>query len=164
MKRIFFKTVRRNYTSVWALGKFKTKYKVGKRFTFDPKHPSHCFLVDEKGSPLYPSSGDIARKLSAATIPDDLEKVYARRAESAGSRVLICFGEVTPLMVPVCEVDVASWNFALAETKARWTCCDFVVLGEIFPAKRDKDGEIYFKDKQVMITNDKVSRVQTIGY
>jgi hypothetical protein len=132
-KQIFFKTVQNDYTSVFAIGKYKRKYKVNERYTFDEGTPAHVFGLNDDGMYTPPNSEE--KKLPIQNIHHDL--IYSKRAErGAGNRVLICYGEVETKRVPVCNID-ENWNFSRASYKWRYTSSDFTVIGEIQPKRRD---------------------------
>ncbi len=144
MKQIFFKTVRSDYSSVWAIGKYRKIYEIGKRYTFDPRTPAHIFGV----RPC--SLGRTDYKLRVYE-PDcqweeqeiNHDHIYNHRAEPDGSRVIICYGEVRKDRVPVCFID-NHWNFEQAPFQWRFVSDDFTVIGEIKPtAPRLKDGPIH---------------------
>jgi hypothetical protein len=147
MKTLFFKTVRNNYTSVWAAGPFKKTYNIGQRYQFDRNHPAHVFLVNHEGSRLVPTDFYNASprkaelwKQEAAFPAELLNTVYFLRAEVSGSRVLICFGEVELVAVPVMGVRSEVWDFGYDRfQEPRFVSCDFVVIGEIHPKRRDMD-------------------------
>ncbi len=130
MKQIFFKTVRNDYTSVWAIGKYSRRYEIGKRYTFDPELPAHVFGLNSCGEYFTPYSGS---KFIEQNI--DHQQVYEQRAENSGSRVLICYGEVKLKQIPVCDIG-QDWDFSdewNTSPKWRFTSSDFVVVGEIDP-------------------------------
>jgi hypothetical protein len=134
MKQIFFKTVRKDGSSVWAIGKFKTHYEVGKTYKFPASHPAHVFLVDENSHCLYPQHTGTP----AAIFDGDV--VYKSRAErSGGSRVLICYGEVKAKYVPTYEID-GNWNLNHKPGMAhRYVSSNFTVIGEIKPKVVDTE-------------------------
>ena len=124
MKQIFFKTVRENYTSVYARGPLCREYQIGKRYVFPAHLPAHVFIdIDDN----YDSS-DIN-----VFSPDD---VYNIRSESSGgNRVLICLGEVIKKKVLCFDITFPIWDFNVSYMgdyyEIRHTCYDFLVVGEI---------------------------------
>ena len=133
MKQIFFKTVREDGTSVWAIGQYCRRYEVGKHYKFDPRTPAHVFGLDTEYSCIEPQS-------STAYFPEQSinhNEIYAQRAESnGGNRVLICYGEVKIQKVPVCHL-FEDWDLTKAWTEWRFTSDDFDVIGEIKASYRD---------------------------
>ena len=115
MIQIFYKTVRSDYTSLYARGALRRKYVIGKRYRFHPDRPAHVFTLN--GS-------------------NDLDYIYNRRVEkAAGNRVLICCGEVVPKEVPVFGICDKVWDFNLTINPLDYctkdTCNDFFVVGEV---------------------------------
>ena len=145
MKQIFFKTTRESGASLYAVGKYKQIYKIGKSYQFSEKTPAHVFLLKQerdKSMSSYcwnyhiPNSVD---NVPPEQILDDHDLIYKNRAEkTTGNRVLICYGELSPRRVPVCNI-AFNWDFRYAIEKWRWTSTDFIVIGEIIPKYKDKE-------------------------
>lgn len=122
MKSIFFKTVKSDGTSLYAVGKFKQKYEVGKRYRFPRKFPAHVFLTG-------------GRKGNNPNALIDSGKTYELRAEGgAGNRVLVCYGKLERREVPVFDVS-SNWHLKDANDEykqtLRWCSTDFTVIGEL---------------------------------
>lgn len=137
MKQIFFKTVNDDYTSVWAIGRFKKTYKVGKRYVFPKEHSAFVYGLSSGQKTIKPNSSEKFPEQSLL----DHDLIYGERAESSGNRVIICYGEVVSRAVKICTIG-EDWNFSKAEYCLRWTCSDFIVIGEIEPTQRS-----YFRTK-----------------
>ena len=135
MKQIFFKTVHQDGTSIWAIGRFKIKYKIGGHYNFDPRTPAHVFGLDDKGQYR------ICPRSDSGPMPEqtiDHERVYRWRAEQSGNRVFICYGEVYLGYVPRCTIE-DDWDLVNAEKKYVYVSHEFDVIGEIKPKRRDED-------------------------
>lgn len=127
MKQIFFKTVREDYRSVYAAGRYSCKYQIGKRHQFHPKAPSFVFGLNGSARAIvFPP----IKNMPLQTINHDL--VYSRRAVSLGNRVLICFGEVEARYVDICRIE-KNWNFNQTYMDYQYVSCDFTIIGEIEP-------------------------------
>lgn len=117
-KRIFFKSVKSDGTSLYAKGRFKKTYKVGKSYRFSKQFPAFVF-----------------------TAPNDeinSEIVYGSRPEaSSGNRVMICYGELEEREVPRFEID-GDWRLNLAQDNLEFhqVSTNFVIIGEILPVER----------------------------
>jgi hypothetical protein len=110
--RMFFKTVRSDYTSLFARGKLRRKYIIGKRYKFPADKPAHCFLSDDSSV--------------------DSVEIYEGRGECfAGNRVLICFGVVETREVPCFEIEEI-WDFRNhIPMEEKVVSKNFIVIGEI---------------------------------
>lgn len=139
MKQIFFKTVRYNRTSVWAIGSFCRTYKIGQRYTFHKDYPAHVFGFTKDGRGLY---GGLYENLLDENLVfpeqslEDHNFIYGHRTEQMGNRVLIGYGEVRSQIVPICNVE-EPWDFKRVRRLQRFVSDDFVIVGEIKPDKRD---------------------------
>ena len=143
MKSIFFKCVRSDGSSLWAIDKYARKYEIGKRYVFDKKTPSHIFLVAK--NLIYNDYRlnycfDDKSTYDFKDIPlDNHDLIYKLRPEqSISPRVLICYGDVKLRKVAICDVTL-NWDFASKYTthfEERFTSTDFTVIGEIFPSKK----------------------------
>jgi hypothetical protein len=119
MKQMFFKTVTEKYTSLYARGSLARTYKVGKRYRFSQSRPAHVFMGE------FNDDGSL-----------NAEDTYSYRSEeNGGNRVLICFGEVIKRFVPCFDIRQEIWDYSDNATyisKAeKFTCADFVVIGEL---------------------------------
>jgi len=124
MKQIFFKTVREDYSSVYARGKLSKTYKIGEHYTFPEVLPAHVFPY--------------CKGISQGGAGIDFDFVYNSRKEvAAGNRVLICYGEVVRREVPCFDICDDSWNLNkifsgnFYDKEQRETSVDFDVIGEI---------------------------------
>ncbi len=134
MKQIFFKTVRKDGGSVWAVGKYRQIYEVGKRYVFDPALPAHVFGMNEntESKPyisLYRVSPHACREFPVQSL-NDQQLIYRKRAESSGTRVLIGYGQVRNARVPYCHIG-SHWDFRNLCSTTQWVCDDFTIIGEI---------------------------------
>ncbi len=138
MKQIFFKTVCEDGGSVWAIGKYRRIYEVGKRYVFDPALPAYVFGITQGFTRGYSRQ---ARPEYSAEFPeqslDDHEDIYQNRAERTGGRVLICYGVVRNAIIPYCDIGF-DWDFKQTRTIRQWVCDDFMVIGEIKPKYPDR--------------------------
>lgn len=130
MEQIFFKTVRRDGSSVWAIGSYRTIYKIGQRYQFDAATPAHVFGFKD---------GAIASADACEFYPKqnvfNYDWIYGNRAEPAGTRVLIGYGVVNREKVPVCSV-TSNWDFSQAVHRSRFVSRDFTIIGEVKPSHR----------------------------
>ena len=121
MKQMFFKVVRKNGDSVWAIGRFKQNYQIGKRYRFTKQSPAHVFIPDAPWTKM--------------------DSIYSNRPEGyAGSRVLICYGETERRKVACFDIN-GNWNLntnpAKLLHKIRNVSTDFTVIGELIPNNPD---------------------------
>lgn len=134
MKQIFFKSVREDGSSAYAVGKYKQIYEIRKGYTFNPKLPAHVFLYHSNlGVMVYPTA--LTEKIPIVDLINH-DEIYRERPEAlACIRVLICYGEVRILSVPVCDINW-DWDFKTCEYKLRYTSDSFYIIGEIQPANK----------------------------
>lgn len=142
MKQIFFKSVRKDGSSLYAIGKYKKKYKLGQTYTFDEKTPAHVFVVckDIKHgvyTRLY--TFDKQGNYDLNNIPFHKQQlIYSYRAESSvAEKVLVCYGELSLRAVRICDVD-ENWDFndlATCSSCNQFTSTNFTVIGVIVPTE-----------------------------
>ncbi len=119
MKQIFFKTVKEDYTSLYARGILKRKYEVNKRYRFPEDLPAHGF-----------SNGNI-------DLSDPLQRnlVYRHRYErDLGNRVLVCYGEAQTRDLFICDVCADIWDLNNPTNMLpvrNLTSTDFIVIDEL---------------------------------
>lgn len=143
MKNIFFKSVRKDGSSLYAIGKYKKKYKLGQTYIFDEKTPAHVFVVCKDIE--FDSYQRILTFQDESTydlhdIPlDNQQLIYNYRAESSvAEKVIICYGELKIRNVPICDID-ENWDFE-HEYKCSYTdiftSTSFTVIGQIVPQRQ----------------------------
>lgn len=133
-QKIFFKQVRKDGSSLFAIGKYRRTYKIGRRYTFNERTPAFIYGVNN-GSTII--DGSIYHEFPEQSITNH-DLIYSARPEIVGGRVLICLGEVSKRTVRICKNNML-WNFR-DTCLCDWFCSiDFIVIGEIFPRHRDLD-------------------------
>lgn len=153
MKHVFFKSVRKDGSSVWAIDKFTKIYKVGETYTFPESHPGHVFTcVKNRLNGFYQklfciSNHDNLENYDLSDIPfHDTQFIYDNRAENITStRVLICYGELFSKRIKIHFVDV-DWDNNDEGTKYlvnRLVSTNFTIIGEIVPKRKYVPQEDY---------------------
>ncbi len=119
MREIFFKTVREDYTSVYARGILKKKYEVNKHYKFSPDLPAYVFCYEKV---------DLSNR-------QQRNKIYNNRYEKrGGNRVLVCCGELKIRRVPCFDIYDKEWNFQNTKNIQHTSCftsTDFLVIDEL---------------------------------
>ena len=140
MKHIFFKSVRKDGSSLYAIGKYKKKYKLGQTYTFNEKTPAHVFVVCkniEYGIYVRAYAHHDRKYFDFNDIPfHDQQLIYNNRAEdSVAEKVLVCYGDLNIRKVHICDID-ENWDFNNAVTcksRNQFTSTEFTVIGQIVP-------------------------------
>ncbi len=152
MKRLFYKTVREDGSSVWAIGRFRRVYEIGKTYKFSKTYPAHIFLANEFGKLSYPNDWNKELPPVTESAGIDVDRIYKNRAEggtNGGNRVLVCYGNVFTAKVPVYEVE-ENWDLSMKpQMKWRFVSDNFTVIGELCPTKRDDANTFDYKQFKV---------------
>lgn len=157
MKQRFYKTVRSDGSSVWAVGKYRTIYEVGKSYKFDPKWPAHVFGLVKRASYDLSEWDNSEWHCSYPNFPTDIfplqtcenkDLIYRYRAEPVGNRVLVGEGIVKTLYVPYYPTG-RHWLKKNLVYYLRFTCDDFKIVGEIFPSVVDEETEFDYRSVRV---------------
>lgn len=122
-RQMFFKSVRSDYSSLYARNGLSRIYTVGSHHKFSAKLPAHVFTLEESNRSVRGVEG---------TLNSDL--AYDYRAEGkTGNRVVICYGLLKKREVPCLCVSDSEWNFTEKDmsTETKWTSTEFTVIGEI---------------------------------